>query len=175
MIRLIGPGGAGKTTTGALLAQRLGIGFVDVDQRFAAAFGDVSEYLAAHGYATYATQNVKIYLSVTGSVTEPVVLALSSGFMTYAHDVHLAYATIRREIVADPRTIVLLPSLDCETCAVEIVRRQLGRRFCRSAEREERVIRQRFGIYRSLSATKIETMKPVAEVVEAVMASLLPN
>ena len=34
MIRLVGPGGAGKTTTGALLAQRVGMPFIDLDERF---------------------------------------------------------------------------------------------------------------------------------------------
>jgi len=49
VIRLVGPGGAGKTTTGARLAQRLGVAFVDLDERFAATHGDISEYLSAHG------------------------------------------------------------------------------------------------------------------------------
>jgi hypothetical protein len=57
----------------------------------------------------------------------------------------------------------------------ETVRRQLGRPFCRSAEREEQVIRLRFGVYRNLSAPKLETMKPISEVVDAAVVNLLPN
>ena len=34
-ITLIGPGGAGRTTVGALIAKRLGIPLVDLDRRFA--------------------------------------------------------------------------------------------------------------------------------------------
>jgi hypothetical protein len=68
-----------------------------------------------------------------------------------------------------------LPSLDYETCVAETVRRQLRRPFCRSAEREEEVIRQRFGVHRNLSAAKIETMKPTSELVEVAVANLLPN
>src|SRR5690606_20237628 len=34
VIRLIGPGGAGKTRTGSLLAEHLEVAFVDLDERF---------------------------------------------------------------------------------------------------------------------------------------------
>jgi shikimate kinase len=175
VIRLVGPGGAGKTTTGGRLAQRLGLTFVDLDERFAATHGEMSEYLNGHGYTSYAMQNVQIYLEVIVTAVGPHVLALSSGFMTYATDVHPDYARVRGEIAASVTTLVLLPSLDYETCVAETVRRQLGRPFCRSAEREEEVIRQRFGVYRNLSATKLETMNPISDVIDAAVANLLPN
>ena len=175
MIRLVGPGGAGKTTTGAALARRLGIEFVDLDAQFAATQGDISEYLDVHGYAAYATQNIQTYADVIRALAEPVVLALSSGFMSYANDLHPDYARLRREIAVSATTLVLLPSLDYETCVAETVRRQLGRPFSRSAEREERVVRARFTYYRDLPAKMVETMRPVDEVVDAVVANLLPN
>jgi shikimate kinase len=175
VICLVGPGGAGKTTTGAKLAQRLGVAFVDLDERFSATHGDISDYLGVHGYASYAMQNVQGYLEVVGAEVGPAVLALSSGFMTYATDVLPCYARVRDEIDVSATTLVLLPSLDYETCVWETVRRQLGRPFGRSAEREEQVIRERFDIYRNLSAAKLETMNPISEVVDAAVANLLPN
>ena len=39
MIQLIGPGGAGKTTTGGALAKRLDVRFVDLDEEFVASHG----------------------------------------------------------------------------------------------------------------------------------------
>ena len=39
MIRLVGPGGAGKTTIGAVLAEAIGCGFVDLDAEFRARIG----------------------------------------------------------------------------------------------------------------------------------------
>jgi shikimate kinase len=173
MIGLIGPGGAGKSTTGPLLAGRLGVPFVDLDERFAATGGDISEYIASRGYDACAARNVHLYADVIRSVeSRECVLALSSGFMTYRADIHPAYAHLRSEIVASPATFVLLPSLDCETCVAEIVRRQLGRPFSRSAEREEQVIRARFAVHRNLPVTRIETMRPIAEVVDAVVANI---
>jgi cytidylate kinase len=46
MIRLIGPGGAGKSTIGALLAERLRVPLVDLDRHFAGNVGDISDYEA---------------------------------------------------------------------------------------------------------------------------------
>lgn len=173
MIRLIGPGGAGKSSTGSLLAERLGVPFVDLDERFSAIIGDISEYIASHGYDAYAARNVRVYEDVVrGEASQECVLALSSGFMTYREDVHPAYVHLRRDIATSPTTFVLLPSLDLEACVTETVRRQLGRPFSRSAEREEQVIRARFAVHRDLSATPIETMRPIADVVEAVVATM---
>jgi shikimate kinase len=171
MIRLIGPGGAGKSSTGPPLAARLGVQFVDLDERFRATVGDISAYIESHGYDAYAGRNVQVYADVIrGAAEQEWVLALSSGFITYRDDVHPACAHLRNDIAASPMTFVLLPSLDLERCAAESVRRQLGRPFSRSAEREEQVIRARFPAHRDLPVTPIETMRPIAEVVEAIVA-----
>jgi shikimate kinase len=165
VIHLIGPGGAGKTTTGAALADRLGVPFVDLDAEFAASRGDVSAYLDTHGYDAYSAQNVSLYSDLT-NVTEPLrVVALSSGFMTYRRNVHPSYPSVRDKVASHPLTFVLLPSLDEETCVAETVRRQLTRAFARPPDREEHVIRTRFPIYASLPARKVETMQAVAVVV----------
>ena len=170
MIQLVGPGGAGKSTAGAALAQRLGVSFVDMDAEFVASNGDISAYLATHGYDGYAEQNVDLYSALVGEPGRPdVVVALSSGFMTYGGDIYAGHVRLRRRIASSESTVVLLPSLDLETCVAGIVRRQLRRPFARGAEREEYVIRKRFPIYVSLPARKLETMRPV----DAVVAELL--
>jgi shikimate kinase len=169
MIQLVGPGGAGKTTAGAALAERLGVPFVDLDAEFAAGSSDISVYLDNHGYDAYAERNVSRYSDLVAEPGRPDVVALSSGFMTYRDDVHPAYVRWRQRIASSKSTFVLLPSLDLETCVAEIVRRQLQRPFARAPEREEHVIRTRFPIYASLPARKVETMRPV----DAVVAELL--
>src|SRR5688572_25156288 len=165
MIQLVGPGGAGKTTAGAALAERLFVPFVDLDVEFAAGEGDISAYLDTRGYEAYAARNVSIYSDLFGDLERPDVVALSSGFMTYRADVHTGYARCRQRIASSQSTFVLLPSLDLEVCVAETVRRQLLRPFARMAEREEQVIRTRFATYASLPARKVETMRPLDTVV----------
>ena len=169
MIRLIGPGGAGKSTIGALLAERLNVPFVDLDRRLAGRVGDISEYINRHGYDAYARENVEAYCSLFRGGIRPDVLALSSGFMAYASDIHLEYGRIRRELEESALTFVLLPSLDRELCVAQTVRRQIARPFGRSPQREEAVIRARFEIYMSLPMRKVETMRPVAAIVDEIV------
>jgi shikimate kinase len=158
MIRLIGPGGAGKTTIGAALAERVGARFVDLDAEFTSRHGDISAYLDEHGYAVYASQNVDLFLDLRDGPNQPDIVALSSGFMTYDDEVHPAYPLLRRRVASSPSTFVLLPSLQFETCVKETVRRQLGRPFARSAEREEHVIRARLPIYLGLPCRRVVTI-----------------
>jgi len=175
LIQLIGPGGAGKSTTGALLAERLGVTFADLDERFMSGVGHIGEFIESRGYRAYAARNVALYAQVIGELQSPAVLALSSGFMTYPSDIHERYSEYREKIAASPTTFVLLPSLDYETCVAEIVRRQLARTFIgQSAAHEEDVIRKRFWIYSAVPAHKVETMRsPVAVVDEVAHAAAL--
>jgi shikimate kinase len=171
-IRLIGPGGAGKSTIGALLAERLTLRFVDLDRHLADRIGDISAYIRQHGYDAYARVNVKTSCSLRHGEICSGVVALSSGFMTYPMDIHPEYAHIRCEILQHPNTFVLLPSLDRDRCVAETVRRQIARPFGRSPAREEEVIRARFEIYMGLPVRKIETMRPVAETLAEIVTAL---
>ena len=175
MIRLIGPGGAGKSTIGGLLAEGLDVPFVDLDRHFAGRVGDISAYIDRQGYDAYARENVEAYLSVFREGTRPGVVALSSGFMTYPGDAHPEYGRLRRELEECAQTLVLLPSLNRECCVAETVRRQVARRFGRSPEREEAVIRARFEIYVALPARKVETMRPAAAIIDEILALLSPT
>jgi shikimate kinase len=165
-ITLVGPGAAGKSTVGALLGDRLGIVFADLDRRFADHDGDISEYINRFSYHAYARQNVETYRSLVFDGRQPRVVALSSGFMTYPPDIHPEYARLHRDVEQSPRSFVLIPSLDRDVCISETVRRQLARPFARSADSEAAVIRERFPIYVGLRARKIETMRPLSDVVD---------
>jgi len=172
MIRLLGPGGAGKSTIGAALAARLDRRFLDLDRELERRHGGIDDFIAAYGYEAYARENVAGYIDLVHGC-EDAVLALSSGFMVYPPAVHPAYATLTEAIVRERGTFVLLPSLDREACVAEIVRRQLGRAITRrDAAREEAVIRERFDRYLALPAPKVETMRPAHAVAETILAML---
>jgi shikimate kinase len=169
-IRLVGPGGAGKTTIGAALAVRLGVPFIDLDHQFTARFGDISTYLARYDYQSYASRNVQLSIELTRTSVPLLVMALSSGFMTYPPGVHPDYGELCRAIAASPSTVVLLPSFDIASCVAETVRRQAQRPFGRGASREEEVIRARFDVHRALAARQFETMRGVHAIVENLAA-----
>ena len=142
--------------------------FFDLDRIFATQIGDISEHINRHGYHSYARANVETYCSIFCGGSPAGVLALSSGFMTYARDVHPEYARTVRELEQHSGTFVLLPSLERDTCIAETVRRQIARPFGRSAAAEEAVIRARFDIYVALPMRKIETIRPVAATVDEI-------
>jgi shikimate kinase len=175
LIRLVGPGGAGKSTVGARLASRLDLPFIDLDMKFMERVGDISQFIDRRGYEEYARENVETYRSCMGDADCRGVLALSSGFMTYPQQIHPAYDWLRMEIATSVSTLVLLPSLELETCVAETVRRQVARPFGGSREREEAVIRERYFVYMAVPAPKVETMRPVDEVVDKILAALPLN
>jgi shikimate kinase len=172
LICLIGPGGAGKSTVGAELARRLRVTFMDLDECFMARFGDIGEYIDSRGYEAYARENFGLYADFLREGERSAVLALSSGFMTYPLDVHPEYAQRREEISTSSTTFVLLPSLKFEVCVAEIVRRQMTRPFIRSAAREEAKIRARFEIYAAVPVRKLETLRSVSEICDALQHML---
>jgi shikimate kinase len=172
-IHLVGPGGAGKSTIGVLLADRLNRRFFDLDRCFVESEGDISDYMQHRGYEAYARQNVEVYCSI--GAAEGGVMALSSGFMTYSEEVHPSYVETQTAIAESSTTFVLLPSLDEETCVAEIVRRQVQRPLGLLASREEAKIRKRFSIYMALQALKVETMRSPDEVVMEIADALPPN
>ena len=97
------------------------------------------------------------------------MIALSSGFMTYAKEVHPSYTKIHSAIAESMTAFVLLPSFDFQTCVAEIVRRQVQRPLGLLASHEEAKIRQRFSIYMALPTLKLETMRPPDEIVTEIL------
>jgi len=169
-IHLIGPGGAGKTTIGRVLAPLLGYEFYDLDEYFIECTGKIFQYIEDSGHEEYAKQNVLNYYVLKKSIPENVVIALSSGFMTYPPEIHPEYAKTRDDIENSPNTFVLLPGLDMESCVRETVRRQMLRPYLdgnRGAEEEK--IRKRFPMYNSLGCRKVSSAPSVGEVAEFIM------
>jgi shikimate kinase len=174
VIHLIGPGGAGKSTVAPQLAALLGWTALDLDRLFESRHGSIDDFIRFHGYAAYASANIETFLATP--TQPPAVFALSSGFMTYGAAAHPLWQHIQHTIAAAATTFLLIPSLDVETCVVEIVRRQASRPLPlpRSAQREEAVIRDRLPRYLALPVRRVTTMRPAAAVANEIarLASL---
>ncbi|RTQ34991.1 shikimate kinase [Variovorax gossypii] len=155
VVQLVGPGGAGKTTVGLELAQRLDWAFVDLDREFMSREGDIAGCIAAHGYAGYARRNLALHIDTSSVFTVPTVYALSSGFMTYPTDLDVRYAQIRSEVERNALTVLLLPSFELEPCVEAIVQRQLSRPYLPgNRASEEARIRQRFPVFMALRCVR---------------------
>lgn len=77
VVVLVGPPGAGKTTVGQALADRLGVGFTDTDSRIEAATGQpIGELFVEHGEAHFRDLERE---AVAAALTEPGVVALGGG------------------------------------------------------------------------------------------------
>lgn len=158
LLHLVGPGGAGKTTVGPLLAQQLGWDFLDLDARFMAIEGGIDACIQAQGYKGYARRNVAVYGALCERLKAPAVLALSSGFLTYADDIDARYPALREWIVQHPLTALLLPAFELEACVAVIVQRQLARPYLAGDRaKEERVIRERFPRFMALGCARFRS------------------
>ncbi|MEM7204933.1 MAG: shikimate kinase [Planctomycetota bacterium] len=81
-VALLGLRGAGKSTVGAHLAERLGCGFVELDSRVEATAGlSLTEMFEVHGEAYYRRLEGEVLRAVLGSA-EPQVLATGGGLVT---------------------------------------------------------------------------------------------
>jgi XRE family aerobic/anaerobic benzoate catabolism transcriptional regulator len=76
-IALLGVRGAGKSSVGAALAKKLGIAFVELDQRIEAAAGlPLGEVFALHGEAYYRRVEREV---LTSLLAEPAPMVLATG------------------------------------------------------------------------------------------------
>ncbi|WP_420211183.1 shikimate kinase [Burkholderia aenigmatica] len=176
-VHLIGPGGAGKTTVGEIVAARLNWRFVDVDRCFLAAHGNIADFIRERGYAEYASHNVRLYEQLRRGMSAPTICAVSSGFMLYPDDVAPAYPALRRDIEADGFTALLLPSFDLERCANLIVARQVSRPYLHANEADEtRKIRARFPAFMRLNCKRFASDGPpehvAADIERFIVASM---
>jgi shikimate kinase len=164
IVHLVGPGGAGKTSVGPFLAQRLGWGFVDLDERFLSREGSIGAFIETYGYSGYAKRNVAVYRAVRHLLPAPTVLALSSGFLTYNEEVDAGYRALRGAIEGNALTALLLPAFELEACVEIIVWRQLSRPYLPGdSASEERRIRERFPRLMALPCARFRSDAPPDE------------
>jgi shikimate kinase len=143
---LIGPAGVGKSTCGALLATKLGVGFVDLDSEFNMRVCDIAEFIAHEGYLAYCRRNVDLFEALLAEEESDAVYALSSGFLLY-EDLDPSYSRLAGDLRKLGVSILLLPAASVEAAAEITVGRLLARRPGLDAEKERAKFRTRFHKY----------------------------
>lgn len=155
---LIGPGGAGKSTVGALLAARLGYTFADLDTLFCERIANIRDVIRSDGYEAYLEQNAALFDSLLrASQGRDVLFVLSSGFLST--DIRPDIVQRNRQRVRESGfSVLLMPSRDENEACRCIVERQLTRGFGLVKEKEEAKFRQRFAEYMTLGDKQIFSM-----------------
>jgi shikimate kinase len=103
---LVGMMGAGKTTVGRLLSERLGWGYLDSDAQVVAATGrSVAELFAERGESAFRAEEARVMVSAL-SGTEPVVVSAAGGVVLSAanRDLLVRSGTVVW-LRADPRVL----------------------------------------------------------------------
>ncbi|MFA6423159.1 MAG: shikimate kinase [Patescibacteria group bacterium] len=146
IIILLGPGGVGKTTTGKVLAEKIGYAFVDLDQSFCDKIENIGTYIKKNGYADYCIKNSFLFKKLKKAIIKNTVIVLSSGFLAHEglNDIVLANY---QEIKNYGTKILLLPSENMELSKKIVVSRQLKRGFGLNKTKEELKFQSRYQIY----------------------------
>jgi len=148
---LVGPGNVGKTTVGALVADRLGRPFIDLDQEFMTRVGHIGQLIDQQGYADYRRRNSELLREIVSQADEPTVIALSSGFLV--RQGHSGTDDDQSWLAVTGVTCLLLPSPDVEADVNLIADRAASRPYLKTnRDREIEKYRQRFAEYQAAGA-----------------------
>ncbi|MBL8734522.1 MAG: helix-turn-helix domain-containing protein [Planctomycetes bacterium] len=165
-VALLGLRGAGKSTIGPRLAERLGCTFVELDERIEAASGlRLSEIFQLHGEAYYrATERAELRRCLLGP---RCVLAVGGGIVTDAE----SYQTLRQRA----RTVWLSAAPE------DHWQRVINQGDLRPmADNEQafgdlrRILEERDPLYRQADVVVDTSVQDVDQVVDAVCAAVLP-
>lgn len=173
-IFLIGPGGVGKSTCGALLADLLGYKFIDLDNEFNSRLANITTYIKTSGYEKYCFANSKLFYELLETAEANFVFALSSGFLVHENldDLTQKHQQTLKDLGI---SVLLLPSESLEHSTKVIVPRQLQRGFGLNADTEKTKFIRRFPIYKNLGDLKIfstEQPKIIAEIIKKGLENL---
>ena len=158
-IFLIGPGGAGKSTVGKLLSNRLNYMMVDLDDEFCERIVNIREYIKLHSYESYLEQNSMLLNKLlVEHANHNTLFVLSSGFLSTDIRQDIVESN-RRVVIEQGFSVLLMPSQDYHEAMKCIVYRQLTRGFSLVGKKEEEKFRKRFREYIELGDLKIFSME----------------
>lgn len=144
-IFFIGPGGVGKSTVGALVAEKLGYACIDIDLEFCKRIALIPHYVRDEGYAKYCEASSTLTEKLLEEFPTKTILITPSGFLVHEESPHLVQKHL--EIIKQGTSVLLLPSTDINEATNIVVSRQLSRWDDTNHEREEKAFRRRFPIY----------------------------
>ena len=169
-IFLLGPGGVGKSTLGRAMAEQSGWPLIDLDLEFCARIAIIGPYIAAHGYAAYRAENLKLAARLLARLHRPSLFITASGFLAAPPDSADHRAALA--LVQTGYGITLLPSLDLAQATAIVVARQLTRGFGFEPAEETRKFHHRFALYRDQGDMRVVATDPAARIATAVMVAL---
>lgn len=167
---LIGPGAAGKSTLGVVLASVLSRPLIDLDQEFGSRHGQIDAFIGAEGYDRYKLLNSALAEEIATASECEIALVTSSGFLTPDNPPAALETNLR--LLAASYSICLLPSRDLERAVSIIVNRQLQRSFARDRAGEEETIRTRFPVYMALGDLVVFSEASPTDIARAVAERL---
>ena len=153
-IFLIGLGGAGKTTTGQILADHFGYNFLDLDQAFKNRYGCIDRFISLNGKEEYYKYNSFLFSNLLSEINQKTVFALSSGFLICNGNDEMIQNHVRL-MNSSGVSILIQPSKSLEKTMGIIISRQLSRGLNLSEIKERRKIASRFEVYNKHGAIKI--------------------
>ena len=172
LVFIVGPGSAGKTTTGKLLAEKLSYGFIDVDQVFNSRIAPIPEYAKQYGYPKYCEANSQLVDELLEEFPKRIVMPLPAGFLTHEESPELVLKHIEL-LKRKGTTIMLMPSKSIKETRDIIVSRQVARGYHDTyKEREERIINGRHPLYMTHGDIQIFSTEQPNMIVEEMIKEL---
>lgn len=171
LVFIVGPGGAGKSTVGRLLAPILGRHLIDLDSEFCGRVGQIDQYIRSAGYIAYKQANSRLARALADEAPGPALMVTSSGFLSLDNPPETLLEN--RNLVAEGYSICLLPDADPDLAADIIVARQLERGFSSDAARERRTIGERFATYNAAGDMIVFSAAAPARIAAAIAARLV--
>lgn len=168
---IVGPGGVGKTTSGKILADKLGFCFIDLDQQFSDSIENISEYIRHNGYEKYCYTNSELFYSILNSAPENFIFVLSSGFLVHENCDELIIKH-KKTLSETGLSVVLLPSESLEESTEIVVNRQLQRGFALQEDRERVKFVKRYSLYRNFGDVQIFSCKSPENIAEEMFLKL---